>query len=297
MKWSPAPGESEHYRTPITFATGTAPLVEGKRWFRDTGRRDIQRELPGWPQGPDFDSNSAGERAANVATGGILGAIPVVLNILSSLGGGPPAPYGRGGGPAPKDAADEPENEVEDFPVMWAAPGTTARTLPWQLDPSRCPQRRLTPYQTTAVLTDRRLLFIGAWPKDSEPPSVLWELPRRDLAGAELMEFSHARADFRLAFTDGSWVRLSTHDNARSRRLVNLLSGASRILRATELTPGQRQRVTDYAAALPWEARTVLTLLPSGAVHAEFFDVKDGGSVAIRMGADGQSVPPQPGDL
>ncbi|MFD5158391.1 hypothetical protein ACFWMJ_10010 [Streptomyces hawaiiensis] len=51
---------------------------------------------------------------------------------------------------------EERDNEIDDFPVMWAAPGTLARTAPWQLDPDRRPkglQHRPGPHQPPPALT------------------------------------------------------------------------------------------------------------------------------------------------
>ncbi len=52
----------------------------------------------------------------------------------------------------------EPRDELEDFPVLWAAPGTLARTLPWRLDPARSDQRRS---RTHLIVTDHRLVVVG----------------------------------------------------------------------------------------------------------------------------------------
>ncbi|MEW2392886.1 hypothetical protein AB0933_31440 [Streptomyces venezuelae] len=106
----------------------------------------------------------------------------------------------------------EPENEVDDFPVMWAAPDTTARTLPWQLDPAR----RSKGYRTDLVLTDRRLVILGVEARAGlSPADELWSLPRNDVACAERMTFSEGAADVRLRFTDESWARLKVGDAAK----------------------------------------------------------------------------------
>lgn len=98
-----------------------------------------------------------------------------VMAVLSSAGGNVSGSAGPDSG---KDTPDDRENEVEDFPVMWAAPGTLARTLPWQLDPARSDEKR---YRTHAIVTDRRLVVVGLpyHKKDSKiiEDEVLWETP------------------------------------------------------------------------------------------------------------------------
>ncbi|MEU9224951.1 hypothetical protein AB0D40_11355 [Streptomyces massasporeus] len=105
---------------------------------------------------------------------------------------------------------------VDDFPVMWAAPGTLARTAPWQLDPDRRPQGNT----TDRVLTSRRLLFLGTRTGTLGKADVLAEYPRESLAAARRMRFSEVEADVRLSFADGSWIRLFTGnpDSARAWR-------------------------------------------------------------------------------
>ncbi|MET9535832.1 MULTISPECIES: hypothetical protein [unclassified Streptomyces] len=101
---------------------------------------------------------------------------------------------------------EEPENEVEDFPVMWAAPGTLPRTVPWQLDPSRRPDS----YATDAVLTDRRLVFLGTQQGTLSKADELWEVLREDMAEARQMKYSEIGGDVRITFRNGSWIRLFT---------------------------------------------------------------------------------------
>jgi hypothetical protein len=38
--WKPAPEETLLARVPVTFATGAAMRVRGRRWFRDAERND-----------------------------------------------------------------------------------------------------------------------------------------------------------------------------------------------------------------------------------------------------------------
>jgi hypothetical protein len=296
MDWSPIPGETLQLRTGVAFATGMSPLVEGKRWFRDTDRRDIQHELSGWPEGPTFTLNSDGAQVANLATKGLFAAIPMVLNILTNLSGTGGSPYGHHSSGQSQGDSQEPENEVEDFPVMWAAPDTIARTLPWQLDPARRPHRNVKSYETEVALTDRRLLFLGAWP--GEPASVLWESPRGIIADATVMEFSAAAKNIRITFTDGSWVRLSTN---KSKRMVNILKGLSRVMSESELTPGQRQRVAEHLSRLPAAIAKaaespVFTRLPSGVVLGEVSVPKKSRTYRYLMGEDGKHASAQPGD-
>jgi len=190
--------------------------------------------------------------------------LPIVGNLLSGLGGGG-SPFGKGGPSQPKEDSKDPANEVEDFPVMWAAPGTVARTLPWQLDPARCPTRHMTAYKTEAVLTERRLLILGSWPKESV--SELWDVPRECIANAEVMPFSEGECDLRLTFTDESWVRLEAH---HSKQLVNFLSGRYRIIRESDLSAGQRRKLAEYTTKLPSDAELpLITVLPSGVVRVQ----------------------------
>ncbi|MGW6532740.1 hypothetical protein [Streptomyces venezuelae] len=244
-------------RVNVSFATGLAPKVAGTRSFRDTDRRDIEDELiaaSNWPQGPGFTprgmTDRAGVRALDVA---LLG-IPRLLSMIANSGGLTGAPFGNPQGPG---KPQEPENEVEDFPVMWAAPETTARTLPWQLDPARQPKG----HRTELVLTDRRLVILSV---DSmgglAPAQELWSLPRKDVVGAEQLKFSEGAADVRLRFTDGSWARLKVGDAAK---LTGRLSGARRPVTEADVTPQQRARIhalmTDPPLSVP---RSVGTVLP-----------------------------------
>lgn len=89
---------------------------------------------------------------------------------------------------------------------MWAAPGTLARTVPWQLDPSRRPDS----YATDAVLTDRRLVFLGTQQGTLSKADELWDVPREDIAEARQMKYSEIGGDVRITFRDGSWIRLFT---------------------------------------------------------------------------------------
>ncbi|MFJ2233000.1 hypothetical protein [Streptomyces sp. NPDC087859] len=211
-RWQPAPGEHELARAPVSFATGAADRVAGRRWFRDAERQDIQGELPGWPAGPTYRLRSRVIIALG-ATAQVVFALALIAlaAVLGGTGVGPSASE-------PLGEPEEPENETRDFPVLWAAPGALARTLPWQLDPARRPDTDV----THAVLTDRRLLVLGALDDPREPwEEVLWETELSGIASVERRRFSTARRDFRIEFTDGSWCRLTSPD---AERLLNRLS-------------------------------------------------------------------------
>lgn len=256
MDWYPPQGETLLMRVNVSFATGRAPKVAGLRSFRDTERQDIEGDLTrsGWPAGPGFaprsKSGRAGVRALDVA---LLG-IPWLLNMIANSGGPSGAPFGD---PQGTGKPQEPENEVEDFPVMWAAPGNLARTLPWQLDPARRPRG----YRTELVLTDRRLVILGiASGVGLAPADELWDAPRDAVSGAERMMFSEGSSDLRLRFKDGSWTRWKTGDAAK---LIGQLQGARRLAGEDELTPQQRTRLGELKADPPLRIpRSMGTILP-----------------------------------
>jgi hypothetical protein len=287
VDWHPEPGETELGRYPVSFATGTAASVEGRRSFRDRRRNDIEAELPGWPEGPTFSVRGLPGKVGVHARTGVSGVFGVVGGILSDLLGGStinPEP-GRG-------KLEEPENEVDDFPVMWADADDTARTLPWQLDPSRRPAG----HTTEIVLTSQRLLVLGSG-------SVLWETPRENISDAEVRQFSIGRSDFRIRFRDDSWVRLTTDVSDHTIELVGLLTGTHRRVSAIELTAGQRDRVADFTTSLrTGTPPPVLTRLPSGLVRvqATFPGSKPGvvsESRGFVMDETGRDTTPRPGDM
>ncbi|NNN35416.1 hypothetical protein HLK59_34615, partial [Streptomyces sp. S3(2020)] len=83
---------------------------------------------------------------------------------------------------------------------------------PWQLDPARRPDTDV----THAVLTDRRLLVLGALDDPRDPwEEVLWEVELSAVATVERRKYSTERRDFRIVFTDGSWCRLTSRDGER----------------------------------------------------------------------------------
>ncbi|MEV5955611.1 hypothetical protein AB0M11_17875 [Streptomyces sp. NPDC051987] len=202
--WQPPEGEKLVARAPVSFATGAADRVRGRRWFRDTERRDIQAELPDWPTGPAYRLRSR--------TGPVVRAVLAVAFLLGVLalaavsGGNVPSGSGPGGSDS-LGRSEDPENEETDFPVLWAAPGTIARTLPWELDPARRPDTDV----THLVLTDRRLLVLGGLQDPRDPwEEVLWETDLSTVATVERRPFSVGGRDFRITFTDDSWCRLTS---------------------------------------------------------------------------------------
>ncbi|MFF0725423.1 hypothetical protein [Streptomyces sp. NPDC004134] len=299
MDWYPDGDETLQCRVRADFAAGVAPRVAGARWFRDTGRRDIQRELQeqaGWPEGPGFTVRPAGERAVR-RTGRVLGVgIPVVLNVVANALGGGGSPFG---GVSVRGRPDEPENEVDDFPVLWAGPGTLARDAPWQLDPGRRPDS----YRTHLVLTDRRLVFLGTTAGSIDPADVLWEVPRDTVGELRRMPYSELESDVRLTFTDSSWLRLTTKNPDDAALLLRHLQGTVGSLRKSDLTEGQRIRVARFMAELPKGAEEpVFTVLPSGIVQVTSQvppKRADGhhATHAILMDSSGAPAEPRPGDL
>lgn len=242
-RWRPDPGKRVLARVPVTFATGAATPVSGRRWFRDADRCDIQRELPGWPAGP---TNTVRSKTNRLARGvGRTALALVVIGIAAALGGTGVGNVGTLG------RSDGPENEVDDFPVMCASPGTLARTLPWQLDPARRPDTD----RTHAVVTDRRLVLISMLDDDDEPwEEVLQEAGRAEIAAVESKTFGHGEPDIRLVFAGGSWCQLASSHGGP---LVRHLSAASEPIRPEALTPASERRSTTSwprwaPSARPW---------------------------------------------
>lgn len=299
MDWYPDGGETLRYRVAVHFATGVSPRVAGARWFRDTGRRDIQRELQeqaGWPEGPEFTVRAAGERAAR-RTGRALGlGIPAVLNVVANALGGGGSPFGS---PSVRGRPEEPENEVDDFPVMWADPGTVARGAPWQLDPSRRPDT----YRTHVALTDRRLVLLGATLGPTGRGDVLWEVPRDAVAELRRMPYSELESDVRLTFTDTSWLRLTAMTPGIATLLIRHVRGEVGSLQPSDLTGGQRARVDQFVRNLPKNAEPpTFTVLPSGIVYVSSQSPAKAApdhyeAHAILMDTTGAPAQPEPGDL
>ncbi|KPI18761.1 hypothetical protein OK074_7844 [Actinobacteria bacterium OK074] len=254
MDWYPSPEEKLLTRVNAAFATGMAPRVAGLRSFRDTERHDIEAELTGWPPGPGFAPREKADRAGVRALDIALLGIPRLLNMVANVAAPSGAPFGE---PRGLGKPHEPENEVEDFPVVWAAQGTTARTLPWQLDPSRRPKS----YRTELVLTDQRLLVLGVdTSAGSGPADELWQVPRDSIADIEQMKFPQNGTDVKIRFTDGSWTRWKVGSPTK---LVGVFSGERRPVTEDELTSQQRERIAALVAKPPLRvSRSVGTVLP-----------------------------------
>ncbi|WP_443314384.1 hypothetical protein [Streptomyces sp. 8N616] len=238
------------------FATGAATPVSGMRWFRDTERNDIQHELPGWPEGPTYTIRSKGDRRARGAAQGVLRTLgAVAVGVLTGGGGvGSISTLGR-----PQD----PANEVEDFPVLWGAPGSLARTLPWQLDLARRPEDQ----RTHLIVTDRRVVIVGLLKADLINDEVLWETERANLSRVEPKDFSATKCkdfyatqcDVKVDFVDGSWCRLAS--NYRE-SVCQHLTYPLELISPEALTPGQRRRVDAFVDGKTVVGGPVVTRLP-----------------------------------
>ncbi|MBO4258014.1 hypothetical protein [Streptomyces griseorubiginosus] len=260
-------------RANVVFATGLAPRVAGLRSFRDTERRDIEAELTGWPPAPGFTprgkADQAGVRALDIA---LLG-IPRLINMIGNIH----VPSGRlVDEPGSPGKPQEPENEVDDFPVMWAAEGTIARTLPWQLDPARQPRK----YRTELVLTDRRLIILGVDASAGlAPADELWQVPRASVTAIDQMAYPANGSDVRVRFTDGSWTRWKVGNAAK---LVGQFRGERERVTEAALTPQQRERVAELVADPPLSvARSVGTVLP--VTEPPSLDRFSDGTVAVEL--------------
>ncbi|WP_409236786.1 hypothetical protein [Streptomyces sp. PA5.6] len=290
MDWLTDPEEDVLIHCAATFATGMAPAVSGRRWFRDTERNDIQGELvgAGWPPGPTYAPRTTGNKASRRVGSALASALSLVTSLVlneNNVGSGDGKP-------------EDPENEVDDFPVMWAAPGTLARTLPWQLDPARRPKG----YTTDLVVTNHRLLFVGSELGGLEHADVLSEFPLDALADVRHMRFSTLEADLRLTFADRSWVRLFTGARNSAERLEQMHGGTVRMLPASALTPGQQREAARFCAGMPqMPYRPTYALLPSGTLLMEVRSPSKFAAgcfdVAVNlMDETGVRVGPQPGD-
>ncbi|WP_406373838.1 hypothetical protein OG788_26235 [Streptomyces sp. NBC_00647] len=293
--WQPPPGETTLARSPGSFATGTATAVSGMRWFRDTERNDIQSDLAGWPDGPVFTVLSKSERRARAAGAfGVRAAALAVLAVVEAVA----AAGSVGSSPRGTGRSHDHENEVDDFPVLWAGPGTLARTLPWQLDPSRCPEN----YRTHIVVTDRRVLVIGFPDDDTTQDEVLWQTDRDLIANVERRTYTRVGLEAVITFTDGSWCRLAPPEASDHWEVVRHLAYASELVAPEALTPGQKERVAALVAERP-AFRTVVTRRPSGNFTIELTsepvpDPIEGSDPRLRiMGPDGEHVNFEPGDL
>ncbi|MFF7469257.1 hypothetical protein [Streptomyces sp. NPDC008092] len=280
----------------MSFATGVATPVSGMRWFRDTTRRDIQGELPGWPAGPEFTARTKSE--SRLREGGKFGArtlLVATLGVLESLAGS-----GSTGNVSRLGQPEEPENEVEDFPVMWAAPGTLARTLPWQLDTGRRPETN----RTHLVVTTRRVLVLGLLDDKNTPhDNVLWETERSNITAVKRMKFSRYKVDFKLVFTDGSWSRLAGWNTNCRDDVTRPLATSPELLAGDALTQGQQGTVAEFLKRQKGPGDLVISRRPSGHFLAEYLRTStidpDYGisSDFSLMGVNGEDVPFQEGDL
>jgi hypothetical protein len=295
-RWQPDPDEILLARCGVSFATGVAAPVSGMRWFRDTTRRDIQDVLPGWPAGPEFTARTKNE--SRLREGSKFGAgflLAATLGVLESLAGS-----GSTGNVSRLGQPDEPQNEVEDFPVMWAAPGTLARALPWQLDPGRRPDTA----RTHLVVTDRRVLVL-VLPADREAPDdeVLWETDRADISTAKRMKFSQYKVDFKLVFADESWVRLAGWNTNCRDDVTRPLATSPELIAVGALSEGQQRAVTELLERQKGPGDLVVSRRPSGHFLADYLRTHtidpDYGisSDFCLMGAEGEDVPFQEGDL
>lgn len=289
--WQPDPGETCMARVPGSFATGVATPVAGMRWFRDTERNDIQNELPGWPEGPTFTRRTKGDSQVRAAGG--FGLRALVALIMGAIAGGVGDISHQPG------RVEDRENEVDDFPVMWAGPGSLARTLPWQLDPGRCPAD----YRTHIIITDRRLLVVGFADDDTTEDELLWETKRSDIAEVERRTYSRVGAEVKITFNDGSWCRFAPPTLNEYWALVRYLVYPTELLAPERLTPGLRQAVQDLSAEYSAPGAAVVTRRSSGNFTVEVVDEGppdpiNGMNTHFRlMRPDGESANPQTGDL
>ncbi|MFJ8085067.1 hypothetical protein ACIQ6Y_31170 [Streptomyces sp. NPDC096205] len=250
--WLPGTGETLIARAPVRFATGAATRVKGMRWFRDFDRKDIQHELDGWPEGPTYVPRSSGGTAArNTVKGAAVAVGAAVMGLLSSQSGS----VGPGRSDKGSDRSDDRADEIDDFPVMWAAPGTLARTLPWQLDPARCDEKA---YRTHAVVTDRRLVIVGfphvAGNDKLVCDELLWEVPRSAIERVELRDFRTGN-DAKIIFSDGSWCRVSS---TLRERLTRYLIEPLDFIPPASLTAAQLKTAEAFAAAQAPDAQPPL---------------------------------------
>ncbi len=295
MQWNAEPDEAVVIRCAADFAEGVDLPVAHQRSFRDTARRDIEPELAGWPAGPGFRLRTGDEQKSERRKRGWLGVADFVGGVVEELLGGP----SYDPGPAIPDPPQEPENEVEDFPVMWADPGTWARTMPWHLDPARRPEG----YAVQLVLTERRLVLLGGT-KGDENADLLHTVPREHLIRGEQMLHSEHKADLRLTFSDGSWVRLTTHARTDTLRIVDYFAGRLQPVRASQIPPAQmagiEESLRESARAFKIAPERIYApayrALGQEYVHAEFpypsklFGFLD--SFPIRVGPDGRKGSP-----
>ncbi|MBZ6131488.1 hypothetical protein [Streptomyces olivaceus] len=266
--WKPDPGETLLARSPVSFATGAASRVRGMRWFRDPERNDIQHELAGWPDGPDFTARSVGGSTAHKGLRGVAKATGVAVMAMLGAAGGNVSGSSVASTDDGSDFPDDPANEVDDFPVLWAAPMTIARTLPWQLDPGRIDEKHTS---THLIVTDRRLVVVVLpYDKrdfehiDDEP---IWQCPLTDVASVVPRNFKDGD-DFSITFADDSWCRLKSF---RRQKLMRYLAPRRELIPLGELSPQQQKRVLAFATEvqMPDSVSPNVTHNEGGRFHVE----------------------------
>ena len=186
-------------------------------------------ELPGWPEGPVYTPRSEAAARTSKTLGGIGKGVVVLaamaINAVSNAN--PDVPTGDGARSA------DPSQETDDFPVLVAAPGTIARTLPYQLDPDRRPPH----HATDLAVTERRVLVLGVDTQAGlDPAQVLWEAPREALGSVVKHAFGTNGGDLGFVFGDGSRARLNLRDGA-----------AAAIQLTAELCPAHRVELSELA--------------------------------------------------
>ncbi|MFI1091654.1 hypothetical protein [Streptomyces sp. NPDC020917] len=176
------PGETLIANMAVQFPSGDYKRLMGFRSFRDFQGRDISAELPGWPP-----SRKPGEPPAKASVKGVLLASAWHgLNTFAFL-------LMLAGINADSLSAPSDPEELDDYPVLRADPGTLAAGAPWQLDPGRSKARP----RVILHVTNQRLLF-----SDPRTDELLWEFGREDFK--ELTP----GVIIRVTFVDDSWIRI-----------------------------------------------------------------------------------------
>lgn len=265
--WKPESGETLLARDSIVFATGTAQAVSGMRWFRDMQRNDIQQQLEGWPAGPSFTARPQAQRCPVRRAGlfGLRALYALTAGALEGLGGTGSFFPGAGGGPG---HAQDPPNEIEDFPVIRGDSGSIAQGLPWQLDPGRCPGG----YRTHAVVTDRRVVITGFPDGDPSQDEVLWDIERTAIKNVERMRYSNVGEEAKICFADGSWCRLAPPSPRMHWAVLRHLAHPTDLVPIEILTARQRRYVQSYIDSVTDRdsaLRPVITRRPSGKILIE----------------------------
>jgi hypothetical protein len=146
---------------------------------------------------------------------------------------------------------------------MWADGGAVARTLPWQLDPARCPDD----YRTHITVTDRRVVITGFPGDNPQCEQVLWQVERSQIARVERMRFSSVGEEAKVHFPDDSWIRLAPPGPRKYWSVLRHLAHPTEVVPMGALTPRQRAYVESYVASVTdrdTSAEPVITRRPSG---------------------------------